>query len=427
MPLETIPDRLKSDHLFLLVGGNPLPNAVAGKLLLREGGTIVLVHSNDTAAVAGRLAAWLEMQGVQHISYAPVPEADALKIRNGVREKMPGDSQKSVGLHYTGGTKAMAVHAYRAVADWAKEQKSTPVYSYLDARTLRLCFDNGISRYVGNSVSVKLAQLLTLHNWELGQALTHNPMPETTQAIMNHWQAFNFVKPDNFNQSAFGKWQQHVNSRCILNRKPKSEEELQKTELKMPDADILAALNESLCKDLGLEPTVRVFPLAKGKEVGFQQLRSFAQFFDSGWFEFHVLNTLEQIKENLGLTAIFANVVASHKEAKSSQQTELDVVVIRGYQLFLFSCSVANPEAAGNRSLLKHKLFEAYIRAKQLGGDEACAALVCFADDPGDLEEEIKLSIGTSSGQIKVFGKNYLSCLSAEITGWMKKQIGKEG
>jgi hypothetical protein len=38
----------KSQHLILLVGSNPLPNAVAAKLLLAEGGTVTLIHSKGT-------------------------------------------------------------------------------------------------------------------------------------------------------------------------------------------------------------------------------------------------------------------------------------------------------------------------------------------------------------------------------------------
>lgn len=38
-------EKVQVDHLILLVGGNPLPNAVAGKLLARSGGTITLLHS----------------------------------------------------------------------------------------------------------------------------------------------------------------------------------------------------------------------------------------------------------------------------------------------------------------------------------------------------------------------------------------------
>jgi hypothetical protein len=34
--------------LILLVGGNPLPDAVAAKLLLAEGGTVILIHLKGT-------------------------------------------------------------------------------------------------------------------------------------------------------------------------------------------------------------------------------------------------------------------------------------------------------------------------------------------------------------------------------------------
>ena len=44
---QPIPDELRSDHLFLLVGKNPLPNLVAASLLAKPGATIWLLHSDD--------------------------------------------------------------------------------------------------------------------------------------------------------------------------------------------------------------------------------------------------------------------------------------------------------------------------------------------------------------------------------------------
>ena len=47
--------------------------------------------------------------------------------------------------------------------------------------------------------------------------------------------------------------------------------------------------------------------------------------------------------------------------------------------------------------LLKQKLFEAYIRARQVGGEEARVALICCEDDPVRLEAEMKRDIDVKS------------------------------
>ena len=75
-----IPLDLRSDHLFLLLGENPLPNWVAARLLLKEGGQVYLVHSPHTKEVAQRLQALLlDSKAIQAERYE-VPEADESEI-----------------------------------------------------------------------------------------------------------------------------------------------------------------------------------------------------------------------------------------------------------------------------------------------------------------------------------------------------------
>jgi len=153
---------MKSDHLLLLVGANPLPNAVAGKLLVAPDGTITLVHSggaSGTADVAQRLRGWLEQQEVVNtVELKEVEESSPSSIVRGVQERLNAIQAKTVGLHYTGGTKAMSVHAYRTVEQWAKEKNITAAFSYLDARTLEMVFDPvdaGVSEqrvYIGRAL-----------------------------------------------------------------------------------------------------------------------------------------------------------------------------------------------------------------------------------------------------------------------------------
>ena len=54
-----IPEELRSSHLFLLMGTNPVPDWVATCLLLREGGQVYLVHSDAVWGTAQRLAKYL--------------------------------------------------------------------------------------------------------------------------------------------------------------------------------------------------------------------------------------------------------------------------------------------------------------------------------------------------------------------------------
>src|SRR5712692_7872159 len=95
-----------------------------------------------------------------------------------------------VGLNYTGGTKVMSVHAYRALENWAKSRDREAIFSYLDARTLQMRFDrapgrDAISFYVGLKVDIGIRDLLELHNWELIKAPTTVPvLPQSAAALL---------------------------------------------------------------------------------------------------------------------------------------------------------------------------------------------------------------------------------------------------
>mgnify|MGYP001010520057 CR=1 FL=1 len=66
--------------------------------------------------------------------------------------------------------------------------------------------------------------------------------------------------------------------------------------------------------------------------------------------------------------------------------------------------------------------MEAYIRARQLGGDEAQIALVSRSSDPENLGREIRQSL-SSEGQIKVFGRSHLDNLANELQGWITDSV----
>ena len=162
------------DRLFLLVGANPLPNYVAADLLAKDGATIYLLHSggaHGTSCVAERLECAIKRKRPQLNPIRwEVHEANSAQIQRKFGEILSAIGQQhSVGLNYTGGTKAMAVHAYQAV-------KSLPnaVLSYLDARTLSLMIDrSGQSPIpVGESCKLALRELVELHGRQISEPET---------------------------------------------------------------------------------------------------------------------------------------------------------------------------------------------------------------------------------------------------------------
>lgn len=71
-----------------------------------------------------------------------------------------------------------------------------------------------------------------------------------------------------------------------------------------------------------------------------------------------------------------------------------------------------------NKKLCKEKLFEAHLRARQLGGDEARVALVCFSDKPEWIKDDMRFAI--DDRKIEVFGIGDIENLADGIADWIE-------
>lgn len=98
------------------------------------------------------------------------------------------------------------------------------------------------------------------------------------------------------------------------------------------------------------------------------------------------------------------------------RQFEFDIAAMRGHQLFAISCTTDS-----SKPLRKAKLIEAFVRARQLGGDEARVALVCAYGDPAALEAEIAEDWFTV-GRVRVFGRPDLTQLAEKLTRWFNRE-----
>ena len=118
------------------------------------------------------------------------------------------------------------------------------------------------------------------------------------------------------------------------------------------------------------------------------------EWLNNGWLEDYVMWQVEQISKNRNIHEIKRSIHIEDpdkkREKNQKDQFEFDVAFLRGYQLFGISCTIEH-----RHKDLKHKLFEAYLRARQLGGDEARVALVCrYDEDPDNLKQELSLILG---------------------------------
>jgi hypothetical protein len=409
-----IPESMKSDHLILLVGTNPLPNYVATRLLLKEEGQLYLLYSAETTDIAGRLETALG----QKATCARVNESDAGDIAEKMTSLVEGIDGGRIGLHYTGGTKVMSVHAHRAFLEAMKQHHPSqkPVCSYLDARSYEMKFDpqpgqSGFGEKVLLAEKVDLKTVLKLHDINITKKSldTKLVLPKSARLLAKlhtcrdtakkwrHWCTCEVRKPE-LRNSKGDDWL-------------KKQFQLEPFTLYLPKDDVFHELNTQLCMELGL-PVNGTIPLRDVKPGQiFNTTYHILKWLDGIWLENYVFDEIETIAEEAGLHHRAMSLDTVYGPNKPN--FEFDVGAMKGYQLFGLSCSTTQ-----SKGQAKSKLFEAYIRARQLGGDEARVAVVC--PQPGlkkKLEKELPESV---QGKVRIFDSAHLENLRDELQDWFE-------
>jgi len=95
------------------MGTNPLPNFIAAKLLSKPEGRIYLVYTKETYYITEKLIKLIELEEKNKFYKIPVEDTDESDVFSRVSCYSKG--KNDIGLNYTGGTKIMSVHAYRAI------------------------------------------------------------------------------------------------------------------------------------------------------------------------------------------------------------------------------------------------------------------------------------------------------------------------
>ncbi|MCP2727173.1 Card1-like endonuclease domain-containing protein [Limnofasciculus baicalensis] len=420
-------DKYKVDHLFLLIGENPLPNYVAARLLLNNGGTPYLVYTSGTDKSAKRLQTILKNEpiGLKEAQLVALNdyESDAYHIQKEIRDKLNTITNGTIGLNYTGGTKAMAVHAYRTVFSECPDT----VFSYLDPRRLEMCIDRENAPRIPIKVKpalvpVKLAKIFQIHGWmwkDKSEPIDKPELPEAAKAFAafhNNGELVNLWRD----------WCNEVLRKVARDEKDKNKwkKETKLTELSTLSIEKLKSKEGIMSNLIHLGVVGEDLSLQAIKEKGLQSLEAACKWLDGEWLEHYVLQQVQEIPEDLSIHDSATSFWIRNPIDPKNTKFQFDVAFMRGYQLFAISCTTI-----ARKSDCKLKLFEAYIRARQLGGDEARVALVCCASekDVNALETEIvnvfnpAPESGKRDRKIAVFGREDLIDLSSKIEAWVKQ------
>lgn len=457
-----IPEKYKADHLFLLVGENPLPNYVAARLLWNPEsnpkGAVYLVYTSGTKNRAEDLQTILieefqktlfieEQEAEKLIQLVPLNnnESNPSKIQEAVQDELEKIQSGKIGLHYTGGTKAMSVHSYRSLFYEKKkmdrriyyEARPNVIFSYLDPRHLEMCIDReeGESdriKVTPDLLQVTLDTIFKLHGWSKWRSKTVNytsKLDETAKAL-----AVVHCELDSAN-----KWREWCRD-SFRDEKGNWKKDKEKQPLNLDSLNDFSTIQEALSK-LGITEKKSKFQDINFNSLGFKKLGHIYDWLDGTWLEHFVL---WQVKELCNQFAIKDSASSIHipnsnsSDKDKKDKFEIDVAFMRGYQLFAISCSTEIDLKKENSKILKldyykKKLFEAYIRARQLGGNEARVALVCCVspEEADTLKTEITnvLNPEPESEQrdykIEIFGREDLSNLSEKISAWIRN-VDKE-
>lgn len=416
---------LQVEHLLLLVGRNPLPDAVAAQLLVPRTGVVSLIHSPATAEFALNLASWLIRRG-HKVVMREIHESNPASIFAGVKERLGDVRTARVGLNYTGGTKTMAVHAYRAAERWAAAQHAALSCSYLDARALALVFDpldpaSGAEpdrRYVGRAFDLGFEELLELHGLKAPKRLHKEPfLPAAARALAQ-------ANADHAGLAAWLAWKRGALDSYHKKNNPDEwdRKRLAEDALSMPTDPALQPFVQTLIAELGLPDGTREVNLAVvSRQAGQDDPAYFADWLAGKWLEHHLLDLFWALAPESHLHHCAQGVVVDFAKVNSTLiDFEMDAIAMRGYQLFVASCSVD-----ANKRRLKLKLFEAFVRARQLGGDEARVALVCRSPVPDEIEAEMKRDVDPE-GRIRVFGLPHWAELREHLRTWIAAQSKEE-
>jgi hypothetical protein len=354
--------------LVLLVGANPLPNYLAARILATERPweRAVLFYTKRTEPVKDRLRRALgELGGVEERFVADPASADSIRASW-------ANLAAPIHLHYTGGTKAMAVHLHARWREDVAERAATwrSEGSYLDEGTEALRYDDGTSSSLEDlALQLDLKFLAGLHGLEELEVGTPKPdgpaFPEDTLAMARAVLA----NPETASRLY-----------CAL-PEPKRANLLTADDPIDLHAFGLHDLSHSMIPREGWSRTVKA---------------EWIRFLRGGWLE-HWMGDL------IGPLARPHPVSVDVTAKIDGRDFQVDVVALRRHRIYAVSCTT---DRGPGRS--KSKLFEVAFRARQLGGDLARSALVCFVDENVSEVQKDVAAGWSATNEPRAFGLQHL-------------------
>lgn len=373
------------DILILLMGGNPLPNYITADYTLIPDrtdkddlpapGKIIFVSTDQTEKFIQSILVLLKKK---HKS--PLPPSEEIKLSNKhrspgfIREELIKALKKNPGidsihLNYTGGTKPMAANAVVAASTFTRGKDIKLILSDLDPDNSKLTIfkvnsndnipeENNFPRKgdLRDDVHLKIDEIFDLHEMALVTKRKEKSLLED-----------DMIDIIPFSLAMAADYKSNTRRKRFL----KISKELAKADPK---------INERIVSD---------YPYLKGIFDENSKLKitpgQFHAFICGKWLEHYLYSSLKKLKPKLKIKffEIMTNVEAIYEKRKC----EIDVIAVRGFQMFLFSCTTSQ-----KIKIVKQKAFEALFRAEQLGGEHAKVIVVSTMFNTPGIPGKIKFS-----------------------------------
>ena len=389
-------------NLALLVGRNPLPNYLVAKSLLSRQSNIsriVLIHSKGTLEEANRLLDSFCKDGSNvEVEKLEVDERSAKDIYEKCVKKF-GEGG-AWHLDFTGGTKVMGAHSFRALSEIPRS--ASPKSSYLEASRNVMVFADGSEASLSSDLLGK-KPLDLLKNLHLNPHVKH--VKSDKKFLRTPWidraiRIAKGVKEDDtwlrhLNLFISGEWEWYQQKTLKLQR------------------DILSgvAMTPPLlprgCEDLLAEWK---------KECNDQQMaKKWSEFiWKHAWLETFVCTVLKQVFSTEQGWHVFHSV-----EPRTSQSIwETDVIAVRGNgRILAVSCYSGRGKPQPIR-----KAAEIVVRANEIGGSLAKPAVFHLGSRSRSIESIFRL------GQVtpRVFCvDDFRQLAGSEMNAWKNTSFGR--
>ncbi len=365
--------------LVLSIGSNPLPNYIVARYLLMEERNdkeflpkpdkIVFVFSTKTQKFKRQIVKLLkeDYSNITDELFKEINiEANHRKfgeIHNLVIDEYnkiaEQDKIKSIQYNYTGGTKPMVVAITEATKGFSEiNNLKKIILSDLSPDKFKITLRDGKEYPYNESlielIDIKIKKLFALHDileptlkWQVSDFYSTNKYKYLLERRLSDNELKKNTK-DNF----YCYWDE-IDS-------------LKKRDLEEVKSILISTLNDNSLKDF-VDYIKAISSNKRFKKDS--KLKNIISFIRGQFLEEYIFSLLESTKEKLNITDIAWNVVSRISE----RDFELDIIVMRGCQVFVISCTTDS-----SVPICKGKAFEVNYRASLIGGGQAKSILVCL-------------------------------------------------